>query len=383
MHSPPSQAALRSEALSALLDQAYDCVLEPANWQRLLASLCERLDLLHGVLGYYEPLSGKPLLRIQHGMSPIWYDKMPAYGLDMANFWGGPERILSYPVGELVVHSVANPGLDAHSNRFAREWCAPQGIVDLAAMTLAGDSRGLGTLVFTSAHRLDQANVDELELLRALAPHLRRVISISRLLELRTIEAESLRSALEVLPTGIFLVDGAARIIHANDAAHRALQENDAIRISDGRLSMRDHRLAQALTDAISNEDRGAISERGCGIPARGTNGRRAVVHVLPLRYGRLPDGVEGRATAAVFVTSEHAHAPLPRDTLRLLYDLTPAEVRVCELIVAGMSPAAIAEHIGVAPSTARSHLQRIFEKTGTHRQADIVRLVASLSLIR
>ncbi|MBW3671827.1 MAG: hypothetical protein KY432_09175 [Acidobacteria bacterium] len=35
-----------------------------------------------------------------------------------------------------------------------------------------------------------------------------------------------------------------------------------------------------------------------------------------------------------------------------------------------------IAEELGVESSTARSHLKRVFTKTDTHRQSDLVRLL-------
>jgi DNA-binding CsgD family transcriptional regulator len=39
---------------------------------------------------------------------------------------------------------------------------------------------------------------------------------------------------------------------------------------------------------------------------------------------------------------------------------------------------AKVAEALGVAESTVKTHLGRVFEKTGTTRQADLVKLVAA-----
>ena len=36
-----------------------------------------------------------------------------------------------------------------------------------------------------------------------------------------------------------------------------------------------------------------------------------------------------------------------------------------------------VAEVLGVAPTTVRTHLGRVYEKTGAARQADLVKLVA------
>ena len=67
-------------------------------------------------------------------------------------------------------------------------------------------------------------------------------------------------------------------------------------------------------------------------------------------------------------------------NALVLLYELTPAEVRVCEMVSEGAPPADIARSLGVSINTIRTHLSHVFEKTGTKRQADLIRLLASLA---
>lgn len=47
--------------------------------------------------------------------------------------------------------------------------------------------------------------------------------------------------------------------------------------------------------------------------------------------------------------------------------------------IIKGHGRAVAAERLGISAGTARIHLQRVFEKTGTHRQAELVRLIADL----
>ena len=60
---------------------------------------------------------------------------------------------------------------------------------------------------------------------------------------------------------------------------------------------------------------------------------------------------------------------------------LTPAETRVLELLAAGMTQTAIGQTLGIAPSTVKSHVLHLFDKTGCRRQVDLVRLASNLSL--
>jgi len=55
------------------------------------------------------------------------------------------------------------------------------------------------------------------------------------------------------------------------------------------------------------------------------------------------------------------------------LYGLTPREVCVLMLLLQGAGPEEAAASMGVAVTTVRSHLNSLFAKTGTSRQAELV----------
>lgn len=64
------------------------------------------------------------------------------------------------------------------------------------------------------------------------------------------------------------------------------------------------------------------------------------------------------------------------RERLRQRYGLTKAETDVALEIIKGDGRTAAAARLSIAPATVRAHLSRIFEKTGVHRQAELVRLL-------
>ena len=101
----------------------------------------------------------------------------------------------------------------------------------------------------------------------------------------------------------------------------------------------------------------------------------------LPLRQRTLRNGLGQRTAAAVFVSNAADPPRLPADAMALLYDLTPAEARVFEFIVEGNTPAAISQQLGVTLPTVRTHLGRVFEKTGCTRQADLVVMASKVTL--
>ena len=101
------------------------------------------------------------------------------------------------------------------------------------------------------------------------------------------------------------------------------------------------------------------------------------MIHVLPLGEGLSPAG----AAAALFVAPAVHPSPPPLAAVAALFDLTPAEARVLELIGAGQGNAEIAAALGVAVATVRTHVLHLFDKTRTHRQAELAALLASFAL--
>ena len=58
------------------------------------------------------------------------------------------------------------------------------------------------------------------------------------------------------------------------------------------------------------------------------------------------------------------------------MHTLTPAEARLALAVADGLSPTDAAEQLGITVQTARTHLKRVFHKTATTRQAELVKLV-------
>lgn len=83
-----------------------------------------------------------------------------------------------------------------------------------------------------------------------------------------------------------------------------------------------------------------------------------------------------GQARAMVTVTDLEAELTVPEERLRDLFGLSRAEGRVAVAFAKGHSPKEAAALLGLSFFTVRGHLVRIFEKTQTNRQAELVRLL-------
>jgi DNA-binding CsgD family transcriptional regulator len=87
--------------------------------------------------------------------------------------------------------------------------------------------------------------------------------------------------------------------------------------------------------------------------------------------------GANYSAVAAVFVRKAEFKLPQPVEAVARHYQLTPAEMRVLLAAVEGGGGAEVARTLGISEPTVKTHLQRLFGKTGATRQAELVKLVA------
>jgi DNA-binding NarL/FixJ family response regulator len=85
-----------------------------------------------------------------------------------------------------------------------------------------------------------------------------------------------------------------------------------------------------------------------------------------------LDPAVQQRLVAAVLGAEAHTHGEEP--PLQLPDDLTPREAEVLRLIAAGLSNAEIAEALVVSTATVKTHVNRVFYKTGARDRAQAVR---------
>jgi DNA-binding CsgD family transcriptional regulator/PAS domain-containing protein len=372
------------ERISNLIGAIYDCVIAPERWAGVLNEIRTEFRFGTAVLSAYSLTNKRIGVNAASGTDPVQTMTQTGieYAADIVELWGGVERIRQYPLGEPIIRSQAVPQDIILGNRYHLEWALPKGLFDAVGVALVRDKAMIGNATFSqhqSAGAIDDAQIDGL---RLLAPHIRRAVMISNLFDMKTVEAATFAATVEALTVGVVLVDENSKIVHTNTAATAMLTAGDPIMVRQGRIAVRSTTTTSTLQSAIAQaaKDEATLGQKGIGIPIPRPSGDPLVIHVLPLRRGDTRSGLIQRAAAALFVASASGPPQLPHDALVQLYDLTPAEIRIFELICEGQAPAAISALLGIAVSTVKSHLFHVFEKTGCRRQTDLVRLAKSLT---
>jgi DNA-binding CsgD family transcriptional regulator len=193
----------------------------------------------------------------------------------------------------------------------------------------------------------------------------------------------SLRSKLDLLALGVILLSPKGRVVTMNSAAERLL-EDGGLQVTRDRLlaegAAESARLQQLVAEATA-APADAGSEPAGVLTVSRRNRSPLQLLVSPARGFDLDERHPVRAI--VFAGDPAQGAGLTNETLRVLFGLTPAECRLAILLADGHSLTTIAGMVGVSRNTVKSQLSSIYGKTGTSRQAQLVRLLLQLPATR
>jgi DNA-binding CsgD family transcriptional regulator len=193
------------------------------------------------------------------------------------------------------------------------------------------------------------------------------------------VSLDLLVQTLDLIDLAILLVDRSGRVFYSNRAAREFISGGHLLRLCHGRLASFSPKASAGLHGAIAALARlgGDRTRHGAVVPLTDADGTvRAASWVLPLA-SRRPDPIEpGRTGCAVVVVREIARAnAISSDFFARCYGVTQAERRLLETLAEGMTVAEAGHALNVSLNTVKSHLKSLFAKTGTNRQAELMRL--------
>ncbi len=373
-----SVARLDHDQLSSVIGDIYDCILDPDGWVGVLNRITQTTDAAYTTIALASPNDSHGRFAAHSSWDTERMRVLQAeYGFD--DIPGLKPAVIGDIDTPLTTLNCLDEA-ELQATRFYREWAAPQGLREGCMVKFVDTSDRIGLLGTSIRANRDVISADEQRFLALLSPHLRRAALIGDLLDRARVMAHFYRETLDALATPIVFTDAGGGILHANASAERMLSADAPIQSRGGVLQPRNPAMAGALLTAIAvaaNAD-AAIGARGIGLPISGAGAAPAVAYVLPLTAGTARAAFRP-ARAAVFISTTISTAPIPEAVLITLFDLTPAEARVLLKVGSGVGAAAAAQALGIGENTMKTHLNRIYAKTGTSRQPDLVKLIADI----
>ena len=354
-----------------LVGQLYDAAVEPTRWPQVLETLSDYLEgaatklTFQNVRTLHSEANSVRMAPEADVIYAQYYYKINVFLQRIAKLRAGT----LIPVWNLLPRDIYQRS--EFYNDFARpnDMCHPIGVVlvndpDARVVFTCGSGKGAG-----------EFEPEHLDRLHRIGPHLVRAANISLRLSRAEIARNATAEALDRVAQGVLIVAADGEVLFANQTAEALLAEADGIRTDKSALRARTladtARFRRLIAAAAERSD----AAGGVMTLPRPAPRRPLSVLVAPLTIESTWLMMK-RPAAIVFVADPDSTPPIAKEQLRNLYRLTPAEADVAIAIARGAGLQAAADELAISLTTARTHLQHVFEKTETRRQAELVRLI-------
>jgi DNA-binding CsgD family transcriptional regulator len=264
---------------------------------------------------------------------------------------------------------------------FGADFLEPQGVFHVVAGCIFRERTTSVDIAALRSKGQGAFGAAEEELVRALMPHLQRAVQIHRRLAAAELTSRSLAESMDRLPYGVLLLDERGQVLLANGVARMQLATRDGLVEERGTLEASKRSESSALrrlvADALDVAAGRRLGSSGVLKVSRPSGARPLSLLVAPFKRVAADPFGDHQPAAVVFVSDPDTRMDAPADMLARLHGLSPAEAKVAAEVLEGGSLSDVAERLGISRNTANTHLKRVFEKTGTRRQGDLVRLLA------
>lgn len=369
--------------MSGLIRSIYDAALDVTRWRDFLARFAAEFNSQQTIVfgqdfsdRSVEVLNGpSSSFSAYHGLADDFVQSFATHYCRV-NVWTEDERL--HHEGQLVNGSkVYNDARLPHTEWYG-DWLRPQDMFyTLAAVVEKRAQRSLNVTAVRSK-RCGAYTAEEEARLQLLVPHLQTAFAMHRRLHRAEALACASLAVLESLPMGVVLFGEGGQLLHANTRAHALARESGLLRISerDGlqATSHKDDLQLQAALRSVAESHSGGLLSAGRGLRLRNLAGDEVHAMVTPFPHWSEPFGT--RACCAVFLSNPASPLQSLEDQLRSLYGLTPAEARLAQGLVNGLSLSEYAQQQALSIHTVRTQLRNTSAKVGVGRQADFVRTI-------
>ena len=352
---------------SDLIDRIYEAAFRPECWTGVLEGIGQIANSASGLVVVFDEV--KP---VQCKATPVIHDIMQDF---CETRWRTSQRasltIKNPPTGFVILKDYFPADfLKVDSCRISRLSAG------LDSEVSAAISMPTGEMVVYSFDKWSQDGVHaqgDVETLNAFYPHLARAGLMAARLGLERATATTATLQMIGLPAAV--MTRAGRVLSTNTLFDG--MTSLFMPVAFGRLAIANIGANQLFQQAIETTVGAEPAVRSIPIPE--AEGRRAcIVHLVPLRRSAHDIFPGGDLIVAVSALKKSALVPSPA-VLTGLFDLTPAEAKFAAALAGGHSVKGASQTVGITESSGRTYLARIFAKTGTHRQAEVVALLAAV----
>ena len=356
---------------SKLLNLLYEGVLTPSAWKDFVNELCAQTGCDMAAVTLHDFANLAPDIGLSVGI--------PDRTLDEWKDYFGPKNPRTKEIGGILERngqflSTGDPALWDSRVRDGEysDWQIRRDLYYSTLMVVKGTS-GIASVSLMRSRSQKPFGPREVSMVKPLMPHIRRVFEIHSHNQALRAVAEAERMALDRLDAAVLAMDDAGRVMAMNECAERILSRAEVVGLSNGKLFAADPPDSKKLEMLVTTAAKGA----GSAVTLR--TAKSAIpwtIIATPFLSDRI---FSRRRPCALIFILDPLRKPASRSASLRTFGLTPAECRLANLLHEGIELRRAAERSGMTFGTARFTLKTVFQKTGTHRQSQLMRLLSSL----
>jgi DNA-binding CsgD family transcriptional regulator len=360
--------------MRALIGQAYDAALDDTLWPGLAPRIARSFDSISTAVQMRNVAGDVRLLAITDNLAP---DLMAEYRdyYWRHDVWANRATQLGMSRPYMSKDLVSDAFLER--SEYYADWLRKLGLFYVVGSIFPVNNAEICVI---GAHRARAHGTYDENMRKRMGdflPHLRRALQLRHKLSHVSLEKSTALEALERTGDPVLVAARDARLLYANAGGEALLAEGDAICVVGGRLAVADKaagaRLAFLISSAIDTAA-GANGSAGSAIALARDDRLPLTILVAPFRPAR--DGFGAPLPAAILFIRDPERGGVSQLFLQDMFALAPAESTIAAALAEGNSVEYITRTYRITLNTARTHLKRIFAKTNTRRQGELVALL-------
>lgn len=254
---------------------------------------------------------------------------------------------------------------------FNNEWMNPQGFSHAAGGMLITDGNNMLHFSLMRSSQQGLYTQQELKVLGAFSKHICKAVQLSKVFERTNYRMLNAEHLLANMGHGIIILDNEQNVLEANQSALNNLEKNQLLAIEQGKLISRHAGFNKQLKTELKQTMINSTLKKELPLRLNLPEYENLLLILMPV----MPElqSQFDRPVALLIIKENTTENPLNLSYLQKSYNLSPSETRLTRYLAEGFELKRAAFEMGVSYETARWYLKSVFEKTGTHRQIDLV----------
>lgn len=372
---------ISTDQQSRLLAHLYSGTIEQGQWTDFLRVLATACDGVNASLATIDTSTGKALAQYtSRDFDRRWYDTYADHFAHVSPLRRAMSRMEN--IGRVMTCEQIMAPADFENSEFYRDYLAEYGIRFVLGSIFKVDDT---VSSYVAVHRAPDAGTFEagqIDAVQSLLPHLQLAYRIRKQYMGAGRYEDVSQQYLDAKNKGLICIDWQGHIVSMNREAERIMALNDGLSYAQGRFltqrredELRLRSLVKDCCQPARSEPTPQPSVTGGTITLPRADAKPAYsLWVFPI-HGRTAQFDRNQIAAAIEITDPLNHPQKPTQALLAGYGLTPAELRLAEVLIQGCQLKDIALRFNVSINTLKVQRRSLYRKIGATRHFDLLAL--------